>query len=112
LLNEPGITKLHRDFGKYTEMIEYANLDIAVCDLLDKKEGVFLRQMIPFQGFMKESFLKNYERLVAFAEEKVKSETYKTSCLLTTGMYNMKLYVDYVTTLKRLKEIKDSLTVF
>ena len=35
ILNEPGITIRNPDFNNYNEIIEYCNLDIAVCDIIN-----------------------------------------------------------------------------
>jgi hypothetical protein len=48
LLNEPGVEKNHHDLLNYNEIISFANLDIAVCDILNKKEEICL------------SFFENY----------------------------------------------------
>jgi ubiquitin-conjugating enzyme E2 Z len=37
LLNEPGVDKKHRDMANYTDIIEFSNLNIAVCDIVSKK---------------------------------------------------------------------------
>ena len=36
LLNEPGVTKLHKDYVAYNRIIEYVNINFAICELLDK----------------------------------------------------------------------------
>ncbi len=42
LLNEPGVIKGHKDLENYNEIIEFANLDIAICDIVNKKKNIFL----------------------------------------------------------------------
>ena len=109
LLNEPGVHKTHPDFDKYTRIIEYANLDIAVCDLLEKRSGVYLSfPMELFESILKTSFLEHYERLLAFGEKKMK-ETGIIGFPITTSLYNMSVSVDYILTVVRLKEIKSNL---
>jgi ubiquitin-conjugating enzyme E2 Z len=34
LLNEPGVTKTHRDFSNYLEILKYKNFDVAIGDML------------------------------------------------------------------------------
>lgn len=41
LLNEPGINKGNRDFHIYNQIIEYSNIDIAICDIVCKKVGIY-----------------------------------------------------------------------
>jgi ubiquitin-protein ligase len=42
LLNEPGVTKDHRDFRNYTEIIRYKNIKVAILDML-KDEGTLAK---------------------------------------------------------------------
>ena len=42
LLNEPGVDKSNPDMNSYDEIIQIANLDIAICSILQKKDGIFL----------------------------------------------------------------------
>jgi hypothetical protein len=70
LLNEPGITKLHKDYVPYNKSIEYTNIDFAVCNLLDKTKKLIPERFISFYPFMKELFLKNYDKLVAIVDGK------------------------------------------
>ena len=43
LLNEPGVSINHKDVTNYNEIIEFSNLNIAVCDIVNKKSSVFLK---------------------------------------------------------------------
>ena len=70
LLNEPGVTKLHKDYVPYNKIIEYTNIDFAVCNLLDKTKKLIPERFISFYPFMKELFLKNYDKLVAIVDSK------------------------------------------
>ena len=38
LLNEPGVSKIHPDMKNYTDIIEYSNINVAVCDIINKKK--------------------------------------------------------------------------
>jgi len=105
LLNEPGVLKGHNDMKNYTEIIEFSNLDIAVCDILCRKEGVYLPFFESFYLFIKDNFLKNYEQLLDFASKK-NTEFNNAKVLLRTGFYGMHINVDYNITIERLKEIK------
>ena len=42
LLNEPGVDIKNQDVKPYEEIIEFSNIDIAICDIIQKKSGVFL----------------------------------------------------------------------
>lgn len=70
LLNEPGVTKLHKDYAPYNRIIEYVNIDFAICELLDRSKNKIPGQFVSFYPFMKEQFLKNYDKLAAIVESK------------------------------------------
>jgi ubiquitin-conjugating enzyme E2 Z len=102
LLNEPGVNKFHIDMDDYNQIIEFANLNIAVCDILSKKEGVYLPFFGNFYPFMKELFLKNYEKLLEFASKK-NNELKNTEVNFKTTFYSMNINVDYNVVINRLK---------
>ena len=70
LLNEPGVDKSNPDMNSYDEIIQIANLDIAICSILQKKDGIFLPFFENFFPYVKENFLKNFDKLLQFAEKK------------------------------------------
>ena len=105
LLNEPGVDKKHLDMKPYDEIIQYANIDIAVCDIVRKKTGIFMPFFENFYPFIKENFLKNYDKLLEFAENKNK-EFDLSSKEFRTGFYNMKINVNYNNIIEKLKEDK------
>jgi ubiquitin-conjugating enzyme E2 Z len=57
LLNEPGVNRGHPDINSYNEIIQYFNLDIAVCKIIEKKEGIFMPFSEDFFIFVKENFI-------------------------------------------------------
>lgn len=104
LLNEPGVPENHKDMESYNKIIEYANLKIAVCDILNKKKGVVLPFFENFESFVKENFKKNYQQMLDFAiniNETLNSKemNYKT------GFYNMNVNVNYEKIITKLKEL-------
>ena len=101
LLNEPGVSLTHRDLESYNEIIEYANLDIAVCDIVCKKEGMFLDFFVHFEPFIKENFLKNYEKMMEIAVKK--QESIPSSKVFTTGYYTMSITINYAKVIEKLK---------
>jgi ubiquitin-conjugating enzyme E2 Z len=105
LLNEPGVSKSHEDMTSYDEIIQIANLDIAVCSILQKKEGIFLPFFENFFPYMKENFLKNYDKLIEFAEKK-NLEFNEESKQFSTRYYSMRITANYKKVINRLKETK------
>lgn len=98
LLNEPGINKTHPDFATYKQIIEYANLKIAVCDIVSKKLGYYNPFFESFYPFVKENFLKNYTKMIAIAKQSRESK------LLTTSLYGMSVDPKYKLLVSRLEE--------
>lgn len=103
LLNEPGVINGHNDMKNYTEIIEFSNLDIAVCDILCRKKEVYLPFFESFYPFIKENFLKNYDQLLDFANKK-NTDLNNTKVLLKTGFYGMQINIDYNIAIERLKD--------
>ena len=110
LLNEPGVDKKHKDLHPYDEIIQYSNLDIAVCDIVSKKPGVFVPFFEYFYPFIKDNFNKNYDKLLEFAEKK-NTEYNKEVTNYRTGFYGMNINVDYNKAIEKLKESKTILEI-
>lgn len=102
LLNEPGVEKNHIDMIPYNEIIHYANLDIAVCDILNKKPNVYIHFFEYFYPFIKENFLKNYDKFLAISEKK-NNEYSKQSKVFKTSYYGMNIIIDYNKVIEKLK---------
>ena len=105
LLNEPGVDKKHRDMANYTDIIEFSNLSIAVCDIVAKKKGVYQPFFENFYPFVKENFNNNYDKLMEFAGKQL-SEKFNEPKNLTTGFYSMHVTVDYKYITSKLQETK------
>jgi len=105
LLNEPGVGKTHSDMAFYDEIVEYANIDIAICDIIEKKDGVYMPFFENFYPFVKENFIKNYDKLVEFAEKK-NGDFKNTVVNFKTSFYSMNVNVDYNKALMRLRSAK------
>ena len=110
LLNEPGVDKKHKDMIPYDEIIQYANLDIAICDIVSKNSNVYVPFFEYFYPFIKENFNKNYNKLLEFAEKK-NSDLNKQIQNYRTGFYTMNINVDYNKVINKLKETKNILEI-
>jgi len=91
-LNEPGITKNHNEFNNYTKIIEFSNIDIAICDVLNKRHDMYISVFDHFSDIMKENFDKNYDSLIKFIDEKIESNS---SSVVNVTFYHMNVDVDY-----------------
>jgi ubiquitin-conjugating enzyme E2 Z len=106
LLNEPGVCKAHNDMSSYNEIIEFANIAIAVCDIVEKKESVFMPFFENFYPFIKENFIKNYDKLLEIANKK--NEEFKNTAVnFRTGYYSMNVNVDYSKVIHRIQSCKE-----
>lgn len=107
LLNEPGVNKSHPDLNNYNEIIEYANLDIAICDIVMKKPGLYNVFFDLFYPYIKENFNKNYDFIIEFVKNKI-NNNYKYA-IIKTSMYNMSVKIDYNKIINKLIETKNML---
>lgn len=105
LLNEPGVNENHKDLKSYNEIIEYSNLNVAVCDIVRKKKGVFLPFFENFYPYVKENFDKNYDKLLEFAQKKMSDENIENKNF-RTGFYNMNINIHYDDVILKLNESK------
>lgn len=105
LLNEPGVDKKNEDMKSYDEIIQIANLDIAICSILQKKDGIFLPFFENFFPYVKENFLKNYNKLIEFAEKK-NSEFNGEVKIFSTQYYGMRIGANYSRLIEELKETR------
>lgn len=108
LLNEPGVNNTHRDITPYNEIIQYANLDIAICGIINKKDTIYMSFFDNFYIFIKDNFLKNYDKLIEFAELK-NNEFNSETKQFTTGLYSMTVEINYNIVIEKLKKIKNEL---
>jgi len=104
LLNEPGVQTKHPDMKNYTNIIEYSNINVAICDIINKKKGVYNEFFENFNSFINENFIKNYDKLLSFCEKK--NTEFINKPVITTGFYNMRIKIDYEKVIEKLNEAK------
>jgi ubiquitin-conjugating enzyme E2 Z len=111
LLNEPGVNINHKDINKYNEIIEYSNINIAVCDVVNKKSGVLLKQFTYFYDIIKQHFTKVYSKHLEFIEKKTLKNKYSIYSItrLTTDFYRLDVIIDYVSLMNKLKDTYENL---
>ena len=93
LINEPGVSIGHRDVESYNYIIEYANIDIAVCDIISKSDFVYHNFFDLFYFDVIEHMVKNHDKMVQFM--KTRMEQFKHAPVLRTGFYNLNVLMDY-----------------
>jgi ubiquitin-protein ligase len=93
LLNEPGVTSTNNELQKYNNIIEHANIKIAVCDIIQRKPSVFLDFFEMFYPYIKCNFIINHKKILDFVKNKKTEFTEKQ--LITTNMYGLHHHIDY-----------------
>lgn len=93
LLNEPGVTSGHNDLQKYNNIIEHANIKIAICDIINRKPSVFLDFFEMFYPYIKCNFIITHKKILEFVQNK--ATEFPEKQLITTNMYGLNHYIDY-----------------
>lgn len=106
LLNEPGYKITDPDLNGYNKIISYANLDIAVCDIVKKKKGVYLPFFDLFYPYVIENFNKNYDTFVEFANKNA-SDTNIENKWVTTKYCGLNVLISYENILMKLNQAKE-----
>jgi len=105
LLNEPGIHKDHSDLNKYTKIIEYKNIDIAVLKMVDENDSYYPVNFRIFYPIVREQFLKNKDEMEKMINEKI-VEQCNNVVVLNTRLYNMdRISIDYINLKKQFLEV-------
>lgn len=106
LLNEPGVDKKHRDVENYTHIIEFSNIYIAICDIVIKTPNIYRPFFENFYPFVKENFIKNYDKIMEFCQKQL-SEKFIEPKTLTTGFYNLNITINYKLIIEKLRQTRE-----
>ena len=101
LENEPGQSKKSRDFIAYQKSIEFSNINFAICDLINRSNAKIPSPFEIFFPFMKENFLKNYDKILEFIESNQSNNGERV-----VNIYSMTTQVDYVILKHKLISVK------
>lgn len=95
LINEPGVEmiKNNNDIQLYNNIIEYANINIAFCDIILKTPNIYLPFFDLFEEIIKENFLNNYQKIIQIIENKL--DTPIVILQLNKYYFKMKVLIDY-----------------
>ena len=108
LLNEPGVTSSHLDIKNYNKIIEYSNINVAVCYIVSKKYGYYQPFFEYFYTYVKENFIKNYDNLLEFCKSKLDTE-FKENVNLKTQLYSMDICINYSELIEKLEIVRKNL---
>jgi ubiquitin-conjugating enzyme E2 Z len=99
ILNEPGVHKNHPDVKPYNNIIEYKNLEVAICGMMLKQ--YFNPKFEMFYPIMIEMFKEKYEKILEKVQNKNKTETKRIE---STSQYYLRIKIDYSKLLDMLKD--------
>lgn len=105
LLNEPGINSNHPELGKYNDIIEYANINNAICDILNNT--INIPYLSHFETIIQNQFKNNYIDIKKIVDLKVKEIPERN--YITTSLYTHTVLIDYKNLKKKLDKIGKSL---
>jgi ubiquitin-protein ligase len=100
LMNEPHVTKSHRDFNNYNLSIEYKNIEVAVCEIILKNPRIYYSFFERFEENIIEHFKKNVDKLIQFCKER------ETETSIYVSIYSMVTRVNYKNVLAKLIQCK------
>lgn len=103
LLHEPGFTELSVDFNRYNKIITFKNMEYSVCYILQNKATNLkvLKEM--FEENINKQYKKNEDSIKELIESYVKSED---DIYIRTGIYNLKVEINWNNILEEFKKIK------
>ena len=104
LLNEPGIKETDGDIEKYNEIILYKNIEIAICQMLNKSSLFNVMLFGRFYPNMVEWFNANYENILNHATSLYKKHPKQYT--QTNSIYNMKVLINFEGAIESLKVLK------
>lgn len=105
MLNEPEVMRNDPDVIPYSLIIEHANINTAICDMITQKPGIYLPFFNLFYAHMKEHFLANYETLLDFVKKKA-ADTAIQGITVTTNYYDMRVHLNYLHLEEKLNNAK------
>ena len=109
LLNEPGISRIHRDFKNYHAIIKFRNYEYALCVGLFKhyrqiKTGIYDEDL---KNFLDEKIIKNKDIIIKHISNAINNKKYDTmdNTCLRTGIYSITANINYMVVLDEIKRI-------
>jgi ubiquitin-protein ligase len=106
LLNEPGITKTHRDFDSYNAILKYKNIEVAIFGMLAGMAGVYAptndvsgvmiasaSDFAVFGDIMREHFRLNKEKIRQRIEDAIAVQIFVPQHSMS--IYKMSVVTDY-----------------
>ena len=103
LLNEPGVTKYHRDYNNYNKIIQYENLNFAIKEFI--KIESYPKGFKPLHKIYIE-YLKKDNRFSKILEKIDKYKIQENTEEIAVGIYGMNILINYKKLFAEFKKIK------
>ena len=108
LLNEPDVKSDDKEIPKYNTLLEYANFDIAICDVINSNSHLYYSEttFIPlFKDIFIEHFINNYQNHLTKIEKMIENcETKSKTKTINIPSYEYKGKLNYKMLLTKMKE--------
>lgn len=101
LLNEPKMDIHSPELHKYTAIVEYSNLNIAICSIVSKQKSIYCPMFDLFYSQVQDIFRANFDKLIEISTHHLHTNPYQNE-IVETSIYNMSLRLDYQFILNRL----------
>lgn len=109
LLNEPGINRQHRDFNSYNRIVEYANIDIAMLNIVEKAPQIYLPWFDMFYNdvitHFKSNLLSIADNILDIIKKSKWSGRREDGTYYSINIYGMKVFAHYGKIVHRFNEI-------
>lgn len=93
LKNEPGIFNSNPDIQPYNQIIEHANIRVAICDTIDKSRMSMLGCFSMFEEDIERIYALNYDKILAFLMHK--ADENKEARIIGTNIYGLREIINY-----------------
>ena len=91
LLNEPGVTRMHKDVDKYTRLIRFKNYQVAICDILSQHS--LPEEFVGFMPVIRRHLTNKKADILSAIKKGAKSKD--NGCTIDVDIYNMHAHIDY-----------------
>ena len=107
-LNEPNVKSDDKEIPKYNTLLEFANLDIAVCDVINTNSHLHYPEtefISLFKDVLLEHFMNNYQNHLSKIEKLIQNcNTNNKIKTISVPSYDFKGKLNYKTLLTKIKE--------
>jgi len=116
LLNEPDIANNTKQIHSYNKLIEYANFDIAICDVINTCSHLYqnpeAKFILLFQDIVLEHFTKNYQNHIHKVNNLISNCKSKSkTCHINVSIYQIERILDYNLLLSKLKITFENISI-